>query len=99
MPFAAYPSAVVYSEPGEKNRKNAVQQVIWGDWITLQGPPQSGWIPVERSIAIYGLINLRTDGKKAMIAQKLEKPISNAEKWDIHLLEPGPDGRLRYAPK
>jgi primase-polymerase (primpol)-like protein len=51
---------------------------------------------LERSIAIYGMINLRTDGNKAIIAQKLEKPISNAEKWDIHQLEPGPDGRLRY---
>jgi beta-lactamase superfamily II metal-dependent hydrolase len=54
---------------------------------------------LERSVAIYGMINLRTDGNKAIIAQKLEKPRSNAEKWDIHQLEPGPDGRLRYAPQ
>jgi hypothetical protein len=51
---------------------------------------------LERSIAIYGMINLRTDGNKAIVAQKLEKPRSNAEKWDIHQLEPGPDGLLRY---
>jgi beta-lactamase superfamily II metal-dependent hydrolase len=54
---------------------------------------------LERSIAIYGMINLRTDGNKAIVAQKLEKPISNTKKWDIYQLEPGPDGRLRYAPQ
>lgn len=47
MPFAAYPSAVVYTQPGEKSSKNAVQQVIWGDWIVLQGAPQGEWIPVR----------------------------------------------------
>jgi beta-lactamase superfamily II metal-dependent hydrolase len=51
---------------------------------------------LERSIAIYGMINLRTDGKRVVFAQKLEQPRSNAEKWDVHQLEPGPDGRLRY---
>ncbi len=33
---------------------------------------------------------------EAIIAEKLEKPRSNEEKWDIHQLEPGPDGHLRY---
>ncbi len=51
---------------------------------------------LERSIAVYGMINLRTDGEKVILAQKLEEPKSNAEKWDIHQLEPGPDGCLRY---
>jgi beta-lactamase superfamily II metal-dependent hydrolase len=54
---------------------------------------------LERSIAVYGMINVRTDGKKAIIAQKLEQPRSKKEKWDIHELEPGPDGRLRYTVK
>ena len=53
---------------------------------------------LERSIAIYGMINLRTDGNKLIFAQKLEQPRSKMEKWDIHRLEPGPDGRLRYTP-
>jgi beta-lactamase superfamily II metal-dependent hydrolase len=52
---------------------------------------------LERSIAVYGMINVRTDGEKAIVAQKLEKPRSNAEKWDIYELEPGPDGRLAYS--
>ncbi len=54
---------------------------------------------LERSIAVYGMINLRTDGKKVILAQKLERPRSKAKKWDIHQLEPGPDGRLRYVSK
>jgi hypothetical protein len=42
------------------------------------------------------MINLRTDGEKVVLAQKLEQPRSKADKWDIHRLEPGPDGCLRY---
>lgn len=51
---------------------------------------------LERSIAVYGMINVRTDGEKAIVAQKLERPRSKAEKWDIYELKPGPDGRLAY---
>lgn len=54
---------------------------------------------LQRSIAVYGMINLRTDGKKVVLAQKLERARSKAKKWDIHKLEPGPDGRLRYISK
>jgi hypothetical protein len=53
-------------------------------------------LQLERSIAVYGMINVRTDGGKAIVAQKLERPRSKAEKWDIYELEPGPDGRLAY---
>jgi hypothetical protein len=28
---------------------------------------------LERSIAVYGMINVRTDGEKAIVAQKLER--------------------------
>lgn len=52
---------------------------------------------LERSIAVYGMINVRTDGEKAIVAQKLERPRSKAEKWDIYELVPGPDGRLTYS--
>lgn len=34
----------------------------------------------------YGMINLRTDGKRMIIAQKLEREASTG-KWDIHQLE------------
>jgi hypothetical protein len=52
---------------------------------------------LERSIAVYGMINVRTDGEKAIVAQKLERPRSKAEKWDIYELKLGSDGRLEYS--
>jgi len=51
---------------------------------------------LERSVAVYGMICLRTDGHRVLFAQKLERPRSKAQKWDLHRLEPGPDNRLRY---
>jgi len=54
---------------------------------------------IERSIAIYGTIHLRSDGTKVIMAQKLEQKRSKAKKWDIHRLEPGPDGELHYVSK
>ena len=52
---------------------------------------------IERSIAVYGMICLRTDGHKVQISYKLERPGSNGKEFDVHLLEPGEDGTLRYA--
>lgn len=40
----------------------------------------------ERVVTVYGMINVRTDGKKVIIAQKLEKPASS-KNWDLHKLE------------
>lgn len=51
---------------------------------------------LERSIAVYGLINLRTDGTKVLLAQKLERPRPNKEEWDVHRLEPDANGTLAY---
>ena len=51
---------------------------------------------LDRSVAVYGRICLRTDGHKVLFAQKLERPRSKSNKWDLHRLEPGPDGRLWY---
>ena len=36
-------------------------------------------------VTVYGMINVRTDGNQAIIAQKLEKVV-NTTKWDIHKL-------------
>ena len=41
---------------------------------------------IERAIAVYGLINLRTDGHRLVMAQKLERP-SDSKKWDVHCFE------------
>lgn len=55
---------------------------------------------LERSVAVYGAINLRTDGHKVLFAQKLERPRSARTKWDLYCLEPqGEGGPLRYVSK
>lgn len=43
MPFAAYPSAVVFKEPG----KTVVRQVIWGDLIEVNGLRRGHWVEVH----------------------------------------------------
>ena len=41
---------------------------------------------INSCLTKYGMINLRTDGERMIIAQKYEKP-ANSGKWDIHKLE------------
>ena len=41
---------------------------------------------LERVVTVYGMINVRTDGEKVIIAQKLEKSAASSN-WDIHKLE------------
>jgi beta-lactamase superfamily II metal-dependent hydrolase len=50
----------------------------------------------QRIVTVYGMINLRTDGERVLLAQKLERPTES--EWDIHLLEPDADGNLQYVP-
>ena len=40
----------------------------------------------ERAVTVYGMINVRTDGDRVVIAQKLEQPAAKSN-WDIHRLE------------
>jgi len=54
---------------------------------------------LERSIAVFGAINIRTDGRKVVIAYKIESPTSKAKKWDIYQLEPTEAGILRFISK
>lgn len=55
---------------------------------------------LERSVAVYGMINVRTDGNHVLLAQKLEEPRSaTGERWDVHFLERGEDGELHYISK
>lgn len=54
---------------------------------------------LDRSIAVYGAINLRTDGTRVVMAYKLERS-KPAKGWDIYLLEPaGENGPLIYKSK
>jgi beta-lactamase superfamily II metal-dependent hydrolase len=55
---------------------------------------------IERSIAVYGAINLRTDGRRVVMAYKKERPQSNGDKWDIYALTPDTEtGRLVFKSK
>jgi beta-lactamase superfamily II metal-dependent hydrolase len=54
---------------------------------------------LDRSVAVYGAINLRTDGEKVVLAYKLERS-TPAKGWDIYKLEPDvATGRLVYKSK
>lgn len=52
---------------------------------------------IERSVAVYGAINVRTDGKRVVFAQKVER---GSGKWDTYRLEPqGSSKVLEYVSK
>jgi beta-lactamase superfamily II metal-dependent hydrolase len=51
----------------------------------LEVAPQRSQRARERVVIVYGMINVRTDGERIIIAQKLEKRASRGE-WDIHEL-------------
>ncbi len=52
-----------------------------------------------RSVAVYGMITVRTDGENVVIAQKMEQPGSGGRKWELHVLSPDDEGRLQYSSK
>ena len=61
----------------------------------------------QRNVTTYGAINVRTDGRKALFAYKLERPRmggslgSNTQtltKWDLYGLEQVGNGPLVYRP-
>ena len=45
----------------------------------------------ESNVAKYGMITVRTDGKRIIIAQKLEVARKDDQKWDIYELTYDPD--------
>jgi beta-lactamase superfamily II metal-dependent hydrolase len=55
-------------------------------------------LDIVRSISVYGAINVRTDGEKALIAYMLEVPKAS-KKWDLYKLEPGGNGELEFVSK
>jgi beta-lactamase superfamily II metal-dependent hydrolase len=54
---------------------------------------------IDRSVAVYGAINLRTDGRRVVMAQKLERPSASGSKWDIYPLVRDENGALVYRSK
>jgi beta-lactamase superfamily II metal-dependent hydrolase len=51
---------------------------------------------IERSVANYGMINVRTDGNSLIIAQRLERQRSKSKRWDIYMFESDDRGRIHY---
>ncbi|CAN5704459.1 hypothetical protein BH24ACI1_BH24ACI1_18030 [soil metagenome] len=51
-----------------------------------------------RTVAVYGMMDLRTDGEKVVIAQKLEQAAPRGE-WDFYELKPDAKGVLGYKSK
>jgi beta-lactamase superfamily II metal-dependent hydrolase len=55
---------------------------------------------LERNVTVYGSINLRTDGKRAILAYKLERERrygTALTKWDVYRLEREGQGPFVYA--
>lgn len=48
-----------------------------------------------RNVTVYGAINLRSDGRRAVMAYKLEQG-SAARGWDVYTLEPDASGNFEY---
>jgi hypothetical protein len=53
---------------------------------------------IRRSVTVYGMITLRTDGDRVLMAQRLEKEGSATRKWDLYPLV-REDGELRFVSK
>ncbi len=56
---------------------------------------------MKRNVTVYGSINLRTDGRKIVMAYKLEQKRHGSGRiteWDIYPLEKAGDGPFRYVP-
>jgi len=54
---------------------------------------------IERSIGVYGAINVRTDGHFVVIAYKIERATDKDKQWDIYRLERTPSEVLHYVSK
>ncbi|MEM7290572.1 MAG: hypothetical protein AAF412_09445 [Pseudomonadota bacterium] len=54
---------------------------------------------IERSISTYGAINLRTDGKRAVLAYKIEAPRRKDHIWDVYKFEEDDTGELSFLSK
>jgi beta-lactamase superfamily II metal-dependent hydrolase len=51
---------------------------------------------VQRSVGVYGAINLRTDGRRLVMAYRIEKPRDPGRKWDVYAFEPDASGALQF---
>lgn len=54
---------------------------------------------IERSVSVFGAINMRTDGDRAIFAYKIERPRSKSHQWDIYKFERNSAGDLFFVSK
>jgi hypothetical protein len=82
----------------ERLQQELRDAVTPADMKRIDGELTRAWHRWGRNVAVYGLINLRTDGRNVLLAYKLERPNGSVE-WDVHCLEPDASGTLRYVPE
>jgi len=54
---------------------------------------------IERSVTVFGAINMRTDGEKTIFAYKIERPQKASRQWDIYKFERDSTGELKFLSK
>ena len=54
---------------------------------------------IQRSVSVFGAINMRTDGDKVVFAYKIERPRSKKQQWDIYKFERDRSGDLEFVSK
>jgi hypothetical protein len=69
------------------------------EYRTVQSQIDAQYRDIERGVAVFGAIQLRTDGRKVILAQKLEQARGLDDKWDIYCLTPDSTGNLVYQSK
>ena len=72
------------------------REVVHGTGASREEEPGRVVAQFQRAIAVYGLITLRTDGDRVLLAQKLEKA-SGSREFDYHCLD-RTSGALAYNP-
>lgn len=84
---AKHPQQLRGSRPGAADTALA-ETTTTASTATAATDPKLQDAGYERAIAVYGMITVRTDGKKALISTKLEHPGTNGKQWDYYCLEP-----------
>lgn len=54
---------------------------------------------IERSVSVFGAINMRTDGDRAIFAYRIERPRGPSAQWDIYTFERDATGELVFDSK
>ena len=93
-------------EPSDLQKKLRKKQI---ELVKAKGVAEREKIKVEvdditdkiltRNVTVYGAINLRTDGHRVIISQKLERDRStrySLQKWDVYKLERDENGDLHF---